>query len=61
MSIADLSINGLLQNVANSVVGVVNDMYTANPVDVLKRDNRYMYIALLVIVCILSVDLLPLT
>lgn len=45
----DFSISDIIAQTSNAVVGTVNDIFSGNIIDDLQKDNRYMWLALVVL------------
>lgn len=46
----DFSLTDILAQTSNAVVGTVNDIFSGNIIDDMKKDNRYMWLALVVLI-----------
>ena len=65
MSLTQLSLDEIFRNISNAFVGTINDLngkksktVQETPVDQLLTQNRYMYLALLVVLLLLVAHLL---
>lgn len=64
-SLSEISISELWINISNAFIGTIADMYTSDNIDdkdgsvrLLLKENRYMYLALLVLIIMIVGNLL---